>query len=220
MTHSGKPIIIVPDCDFHALMPPSVVRQLISASASANNNAPKRSSHALVRSEALAVKKSTMMLPRRNWHHGRNSAIAAPAAAPVSSKSPTMVLPIVLRPITLTQVISVMAVSSTPAAIAHSLARNSRIFKAASPPRSLSFDGLRSGPLYAQDSILRFRQLDHQSVEALVQRDLAAQPAGWLARRGGHLEHLQLFVGRWTQLGLPRRVDDHVAGGAGEATAA
>src|SRR4029453_8195188 len=99
------------------------------------------------------------------------------------------------------------AVSSTPAAIAHSLARNSRIFKSASPPRNLSFDGLRSRALNAQDSILCFRQLDHQTVEALVQRDLAAQPAARLARCGRHLEHLQLLVGRWAQLGLPRRVD-------------
>ena len=51
-----------------------------------------------------------------------NSATAAPAAAPDSSKSPTMVLPIRLRPIRLTQVISVTAVSSTPARMAQSLA--------------------------------------------------------------------------------------------------
>ena len=39
---------------------------------------------------ARAVKKSTMMLPRRTWHSGMNSAMAAPAATPVSSKAPTM----------------------------------------------------------------------------------------------------------------------------------
>jgi hypothetical protein len=41
---------------------------------------------------------------------------------PESSKSPTIVMPIRLRPIRLTQVISVTAVSSTPARMAQSLA--------------------------------------------------------------------------------------------------
>ena len=59
---------------------------------------------------------------------GMNSAIAAPAAKPVSSKAPTMVQPIVLRPIRLTQVISVMTISSTPARMAHSLAACSSSF--------------------------------------------------------------------------------------------
>jgi hypothetical protein len=58
----------------------------------------------------VAVKKSTMMLPRRNWHHGRNRAMAAPATTPVNSKSPTSVVPVVLRPIRLAQVMKVMKV--------------------------------------------------------------------------------------------------------------
>jgi hypothetical protein len=108
-----------------ALRPPIAVRQVISASASANSSAPRRSSRSLVRSDAREVKKSTMMLPRRSWHQGRNNATAAPAAAAESSKSPTIVVPIVLRPSRLTQVISVITVNSRPAAIAHSLARDS-----------------------------------------------------------------------------------------------
>ena len=95
------------------------VRQVISAITSASSNAPKRSSPARVAALARAVKKSTMMLPRRTWHQGRKSAMAAPAAEPESSKSPTMVQPVVLRPMRLTQVISVMTVSSTPASTAH-----------------------------------------------------------------------------------------------------
>ena len=56
-----------------------------------------------------------------------NSAIAAPAATPVSSKSPARVAPVVLRPIRLTQVISVMTVISRPARIADALAKDSSI---------------------------------------------------------------------------------------------
>ena len=48
--------------------------------------------------------------------------MAAPAAEPDSSKSPTIVQPVVLRPTRLTQVINVIAVSSTPASTAHSRA--------------------------------------------------------------------------------------------------
>ena len=51
--------------------------------------------------EALVEKKSTTMLPRLIWHQGMNSAMAAPVATPVNSKSPTMVSPVVLRPIKL-----------------------------------------------------------------------------------------------------------------------
>ena len=67
------------------------MRQASSAIARPSSSAPKRSRPSIVRAEARAVKKSTMMLPRWNWHHGMKSAIAAPAAAPDSSKSPTIV---------------------------------------------------------------------------------------------------------------------------------
>ena len=96
---------------------------------------PKRSRRCCNAGLAQAVKKSTLMLPRRAWHHGMNNAIAAPAAAPVSSKSPTMVQPVVLRPITLTQVISVINVSSAPAATAQALASNSSVFTTIPPWR-------------------------------------------------------------------------------------
>src|SRR5688500_5559508 len=197
-------MIIELDCEFQALRPPIDVRHASSPIASASISAPKRSSTSCLRGARCAVKKSTMMLPRRNWHHGMNSAIAAPAAKPDSSNAPTMLQPVVLRPIRLMQVISVITTSSTPASTAHTFANTSRIF-------TLPSSGL---------SVLRFGQLDHQSVQTLVQRDLAAQPAGRLARRGGHLAHLVLLVGRRAQLVVPSRVDDHVAGGAGEAAAA
>ncbi len=114
---------IVPAPDFQALRPPIEVRQASSAIASAEQRA-RRSGRARrwSRADARAVKKSTMMLPRWNWHHGMKSAIAAPAAAPESSKSPTMVEPNRLRPIRLPHVISVTTVSSTPARMAQSLA--------------------------------------------------------------------------------------------------
>ena len=51
-------------------------------------------------------------------------------ATPVSSKAPMIESPVVLRPIKLTQVISVMPVSSTPATMAQSLARFSNSFTA------------------------------------------------------------------------------------------
>jgi hypothetical protein len=62
-----------------------------------------------------------------------NSAMAAAAAIAVSSKSPTSVQPVVLRPIRLTQFISVMTTSSTPAAMAQALARISSRRKQRSP---------------------------------------------------------------------------------------
>ena len=84
-----------PSCDFQALRPP--MRGAPGEQRHRQRRAAARRSGraaSLVRADALAVKKSTMMLPRRSWHHGRNSAIAAPAAAPDSSKSPTIVMPI------------------------------------------------------------------------------------------------------------------------------
>ena len=114
--HSGKPSIIEPDPLFQALIPPMPDRQASKAMHRASNSAPSRSRIWVVRSEALAVKKSTMMLPRRTWHHGMNRAMAAPAAEPESSKS----------------------VSSTPASTAQALARVSRIFKRQSPVKGVA----------------------------------------------------------------------------------
>ena len=119
---------MLPDCEVQALSPPSEVRQASKAMASPRHKAPRRSRAACVRALAFTVKKSTMMLPRVTWHQGMNRAIAAPAARPVSSKSPTSVVPVVLRPIRLTHVMRVMTVRSAPARTAHSLASFSNSF--------------------------------------------------------------------------------------------
>ena len=130
---SGSMMLGFPEWVVYAgMVPPMAVRQVISTITAANSKAPKRSSAACAPAEAPAVKKSTMMLPRRTWHQGRKSAIAAPAAAPESSKSPTMVQPVVLRPIRLTQVISVITVSRQPAMTAQTRASRASRFKAGS----------------------------------------------------------------------------------------
>ena len=71
--------------ELRALSPPVAVRQASRMNMAASSSAPKRSSRALTAEDARAVKKSTMMFWRRNWHQGMNSAMAAPAATAVSS---------------------------------------------------------------------------------------------------------------------------------------
>ena len=98
-----------------ALSPPSALRQAISAITAASNSAPKRSITRFAPAEAFIVKKSTMMWLPRTCASGMKSAIAAPAADAVSSKSPTSVQPLVLRPTRLAQTMKVMTVNKAPA---------------------------------------------------------------------------------------------------------
>jgi hypothetical protein len=63
-----------------------------------------------------------MMLPRLAWQYGMNSAMAAPVATPVSSKSPINEVSKRLRPITLKQVMSVIKINNKPARMANNLA--------------------------------------------------------------------------------------------------
>ena len=125
-THSGNPKIMVPELEAYELKPPSPVRHAKTAKQNANSKAPKRSIRPLAFSEQLAVKKSTMMLPRLAWHHGINIAMAAPVAAPESSKSPVMALPNNSRPRMLAHVMTVMKVSKIPARTAEILANKTR----------------------------------------------------------------------------------------------
>jgi hypothetical protein len=113
---------MVPEWVSHAFKPPKAERQVSSAKLSAKVSAPKRSSPALTRWGARAVKKSTMMLPFFNWHSGMNRPTAAPVASPTSSKSPGTVLPRNSRPMMLAQVIKVMSDINTPDRMALSLA--------------------------------------------------------------------------------------------------
>ena len=118
---------MVPELEAYELNPPNPVRHASTPKQKANNNAPKRSIAALVLSEQPAVKKSTMIFPRLAWHQGINMAIAAPVAAPESSKSPVIALPNNSRPTMLAQVITVMKVSKMPARTAEILASKTMV---------------------------------------------------------------------------------------------
>jgi hypothetical protein len=83
-TRAG-PSSSMPDLDSQAFRPhpPPCARSAAHrpGPAAARQSGPARAGW---RQAGRAVKKSTMMLPRWNWHQGRNSAMAAPATTPVN----------------------------------------------------------------------------------------------------------------------------------------
>src|SRR6185437_14787029 len=73
----------------------------------------------------------------------------------------------------------------------------------------------RRRPSPAHHVARRLRQLDGEAVELLGHDDLAAEPRG-LRQAEGEVEHVLLVLGRVLQQLVPFRIDDDVAGRAGE----
>src|SRR3954451_16310547 len=61
----------------------------------------------------------------------------------------------------------------------------------------------------------RSRQLHHEAIKLVRHDDLAAEPRG-LGQAKGQIQHILLVLRRLLKLPEPGRVDDHMAGRAGE----